>query len=372
MIDKQKLKVCLVDNMAPYYRKKIFSLIDSEYDCKCYFGYPYDGIKDLSLDFFKDAEYTPIITCIRSPLFWQVGLLKLLTRKDIDVILIGGGIINVSFWFMLIVHRLFHFGPKIYNWSHGMLRIRRWPRSTFEKIFYKMHDGIFVYGDRAIKIMKSQGIDGKKLFPIHNSLDYDEQIRLRDVFTDIYKRHFENNYSVLFFVGRLTPVKKLDMVFKALYLLKEKGCNLNFVLIGDGTQKNNLQVLSKKLGLMDRVWFYGACYNEEEKSELITNADLCVSPGNIGLTAIDSLMYGTPVVTMDNQDMQMPEHEAIKTGITGFFFKENDVQDLAKKIYMWFLNGYDRNLIRQNCYKEVDDFWNPYYQIKVIKENLKK
>ena len=56
----------------------------------------------------------------------------------------------------------------------------------------------------------------------------------------------------------------------------------------------------ENLNLQDQIWFYGACYDESKLGELIFNADLCVSPGNVGLTAVHSMGYGTPVITHNN------------------------------------------------------------------------
>ena len=53
---------------------------------------------------------------------------------------------------------------------------------------------------------------------------------------------------------------------------------------------------------------------------------------NVGLTAIHSLSFGTPVLTHNNFDNQMPEVQAINEGENGGFFIENDLEDLIKKI----------------------------------------
>lgn len=56
-------------------------------------------------------------------------------------------------------------------------------------------------------------------------------------------------------------------------------------------------------------------------AEFIYNADLCVSPGNVGLTAMHSLVFGCPVITHNCFEWQMPEFEAIQPGITGDFLR---------------------------------------------------
>jgi glycosyltransferase involved in cell wall biosynthesis len=142
--------------------------------------------------------------------------------------------------------------------------------------------------------------------------------------------------------------------------------------IGDGVQRANLEVLVKEKQLEDQVWFYGACYDEKVNAELIYNADLCVAPGNVGLTAMHTMVFGCPVVTHDDFTMQMPEFESIKPGITGDFFKYGNEEELCKTIENWFENkNYNRETIRKACYDEIDSSWTPDFQIKVIKDVIK-
>ena len=126
-------------------------------------------------------------------------------------------------------------------------------------------------------------------------------------------------------------------------------------------------------GLKDAVWFYGACYDEKTNAELIYNADVCVSPGNVGLTAMHCLMFGCPVITHNNFAMQMPEFESINNGVTGSFFNENDIDSLAGAIRNWFVaKGNQRGEVRIACYKEIDDNWTPDFEMNVLEQVLKQ
>ena len=109
--------------------------------------------------------------------------------------------------------------------------------------------------------------------------------------------------------------------------------------------------------------FFGEVYDESTLSELIYNSDICISPGNIGLTAIHCLSYGTPVVSHSNFDNQMPEVESIIVNENGFLFKENDENDLANKILYW-LNK--KKIKRENVRNIINEKYNPYYQKKII------
>ena len=89
-------------------------------------------------------------------------------------------------------------------------------------------------------------------------------------------------------------------------------------------------------------WYVGPLYDEATLGKFLYNADLCVSPGNVGLTAIHALTFGLPVISHDNYLAQMPEFEAITPGKTGMFFRENDSKDLYNKIIEFLENQSNR------------------------------
>lgn len=114
-------------------------------------------------------------------------------------------------------------------------------------------------------------------------------------------------------------MKKLDQIVEAVGILKQKGENYNIAFVGDGEIRQSLEVEVAKYQLQDNVWFYGPCFDEKINAELIYNADLCVAPGNIGLTAMHVLMFGCPAISHNNFKCQMPEFESIIPGHTGAF-----------------------------------------------------
>ena len=123
--------------------------------------------------------------------------------------------------------------------------------------------------------------------------------------------------------------------------------------------------------LSKQIWFYGSTYDEKELSGLLYNADLCVAPGNIGLTAMHAMVYGCPCISHNDFTRQMPEFEAIKEGVTGSFFQYGDTDNLASCINNWFsLHINDREVIRKNCYKEIEEHWNPHVQFDIIKHTI--
>lgn len=363
--------LCLIYNFAPHYRKGIFTLIDREYDCTWYFGDEKTDIKPLDLSLLHDAHIVNNRRIFGS-YYWQQGCFSLLFQKRFDTYFILGDTHSLTSWALLYAKKLLCPRKRIYVWTHGWYGKEGWLKRLMKKAYYKMTDGVFLYGNYARGLMIQNGFDGSKLFTLHNSLDYHRQLELRALCKDtgICRTHFNNANPNLVFIGRLTATKRLDLILDAMATLKDKGEYYNLILIGDGTEKTALQQKAEQLHIANNVWFYGACYDEAENAELIYNADLCVAPGNVGLTAMHSMVFGTPVATHDSFEWQMPEFESIQEGITGTFFKRNDVSSIATSISRWFSDHTDREAVRTACYHEIDTQWTPEFQISVIKEHL--
>ncbi|GHU67777.1 hypothetical protein FACS189413_03190 [Bacteroidia bacterium] len=345
--------------------------MDKELECDFVFGDKYLDVKKMDyslLSHFKKEVQNK--TFIKRPLYYQKGVLSLLNEDYTHYIMLGE-VVCISTWLMVWGARLK--GKKIYLWSHGWYGKESKIRIFITKFFFqRFASGFFLYGNYAKKLMMEGGLNPQKLHVVYNSLAYDEQIELRKKLknTDIYKVHFHNDCLNLIFVGRLTKVKQLDMLLYALLELNRQGLNYNLTLIGSGEMTQKLSDLAKELNVEDNVWFYGATYNEIEISKLIYNADLCVSSGNVGLTAMHAMVYGCPVITHDNFTWQMPEFEAIEKGKTGDFFKQNNIQSLVETIQKWFLQNLDRETVREKCYEIIDSKYNPHKQLETIKAVL--
>ena len=367
------MKLVLIYNFAQHYRTSIFRLIDQEYDCDFYFGDSYLNVKRMDYSLLKGIVIERSTKHIGS-WSYRPGIQKLLW-KDYDAYILLGESRSLSTWLFCIRARLFHPKKKVYFWSHGWYGKESKAERIVKKWFFKLpNGGSFLYGNYSRELMIKEGFNPEKLYVIHNSLAYDEQVTIRKQLTAslIYKEHFGNDNPNLMFVGRLTHIKKLDQALHAIALLKERCLNYNMTFIGGGETQDDLQKLASELGLEKNVWFYGPCYDEKELSGLIYNADLCVSPGNVGLTAMHTMVFGTPVLTHNDFPHQMPEFEAIHDGETGAFFKIDDVESLANGISKWFAEkGDKREVIRHACMKEIDENWTPQFQINVLKKHLR-
>ena len=87
-------------------------------------------------------------------------------------------------------------------------------------------------------------------------------------------------------------------------------------------KKKQLIRMAKNLCIDKQIDFIDATYKEVEIGSIFLKADLLVSPGNVGLNAVHALSYGTPVITHNNVNNQMPEHETIIENFNGCSIKK--------------------------------------------------
>lgn len=367
----EKKKICMFFNDLAVYRRAIYKMLDNEYDCEWYIEDVNTGVKEFDESDLKIVRRLPVRSI--GPFYIVKGLLSLL-KKDYDVYFVLGATRNLSLFFFCLLKRFFYYKKRIYFWTHGLYgKETKFELHLWKMPFLKLPDGIFTYGEYSKNLMISNGLNARKIFVIHNSLAYEEQLNLRKNLkpSNVYLDHFGNSNPVLVMIGRLNMRKHLDMLFLAVSQLKQKGESYNIVLIGDGEDKIKLINLAEETGLSNDTWFYGACYDEKTNAELLYNADLCIVPGDIGLTAIHSLMFGTPVVSHNCFKYQGPEFEAIIPSRTGDLYEYGSVEALGDCISKWFKEHDNREVVRRDCYNEIDINWNPYYQMKVVKNHLR-
>lgn len=361
------MKTCLIYNYAQHYRTNIFTLMDQNMNIDFYFGDKYLNVQKMDYSLLSN-KVTEVRNKWLGSIGWQTGVVKLVFKNYNTYIMLGEPMV-LSTWLVLLLGRLM--GKNIYFWTHGWYGKETKVKAIIKKIFFGLANGCLLYGNYARELMIKEGFNPQKLSVIHNSLLYDKQIRIRECLqkTDIFINYFKNNNPIVVFIGRLTAIKKLDQLLLAQELCAKRGFFFNVAFIGDGQIKTNLESLANTLGTIKNVWFYGPSYNEEELSNILYNADLCVAPGNIGLTAMHAMVYGCPCISHNDFKWQMPEFEAIKDGVTGTFFERDNINSLADSIENW-LKNFDRNKVRLSCFKEIDEEWNPHKQLDIIKKAI--
>lgn len=103
---------------------------------------------------------------------------------------------------------------------------------------------------------------------------------------------------VIIWVGRLDPVKGLDLLLHALAAMTQKR-NAHLLLVGDGSERTRLEALARSLQLQSRVHFLGP---RNDVPSLLKMADIFAFPSRTeGLpnALLEAMAAGKPIVTTD-------------------------------------------------------------------------
>ncbi len=372
---KKKPRVCFVLNIAPIYRKALLESLDSCVKVDFFFT---AGDSDMQIAVLTDiSELSGFKGYLKNKfkgikLVYQTGWFKLLFGKYDAFILTGNTGIR-SNWMLAILARLS--GKKVYLWSHGLHGAESFIERTKKLSLMKIASGLLLYGHYGKSKLIKQGYPAKKMTVVYNSLDTASQklLRGREENKLFLRNYFATDAPIALFLGRLTPQKSLHILIEAIGVLKLQKIECNAIIVGAGEIELSLRDKCKEVGVEDNFWFYGDCYDESMLATLLKCSTICVSPGNVGLTAMHALTYGIPVITHSTLTKQVPEFEAIIKGVTGDFFRYNDSIALADIMHVWIQKLADpkaKQECQEACYKMIDNCYNTESQTSIIEARI--
>jgi D-inositol-3-phosphate glycosyltransferase len=136
----------------------------------------------------------------------------------------------------------------------------------------------------------------------------------------------------ILFVGRLEPLKGLDVLFRAVAALENLG-NVTLNVVGgdeNSKEKSRLQSLASRMKLTQTVRFIGSV-SQEELPLHYNAADVCVLPSHyesFGLAALEAAACGRPVVASEVGGLP----SIVRNGSTGFLVEPKHSDSMAERL----------------------------------------
>lgn len=145
------------------------------------------------------------------------------------------------------------------------------------------------------------------------------------------QKKFKEDKNKILFLGRIAPIKNLEVLIKAMNLVKNKKILLE---IAGPSEKNyfiKLKNLIQELKLNNRVKFSLPIYNLKEKIAKIDSCQIFVLPSKTeGMPqSLVEAMAREKIVIGSNS---LAIRDLIKDGDNGFLFEFDAPKDLAEKI----------------------------------------
>lgn len=137
--------------------------------------------------------------------------------------------------------------------------------------------------------------------------------------------------SDIIFAGRLIREKHVELLVEAFAILSESQPSLRLRIIGDGPELDSVRELIQKRGLGNLVDMQGFVAEHDDLITHMKASKVCALPSTregFGITALEALACGLPVVTVDHPANAVRD---LITEETGFLCDLTD-EDLARAI----------------------------------------
>ena len=135
---------------------------------------------------------------------------------------------------------------------------------------------------------------------------------------------------VIGYVGRLAHNKGVDVLLKAAVQVNRQHPECHWLIVGDGSVREPLQVIAEQGDLANKVHFVGSLPRDAVYGAM-KGFDIAVVPSReegFGLTALEAMACGVPLVASDVDALR----EVVKDGETGLLFSPGDARALAESL----------------------------------------
>jgi glycosyltransferase involved in cell wall biosynthesis len=130
------------------------------------------------------------------------------------------------------------------------------------------------------------------------------------------------------FTGRLAPVKRLDLLLRALARVREILPGVTAVIVGDGELRGELERLCADLGLSASVSFVGY---QQDVAAWLTRARVFVLPSDsegLSLALMEAMRCGLPAIVSRTGDLD----DLVEHGVNGYLVSARTPEAFAEPI----------------------------------------
>lgn len=221
--------------------------------------------------------------------------------------------------------------------------------------YYKNADLVLSVNKTINDQLVSSGLNKTKCFVCPNSLDK----------LPIFKIKSKNNKNVRLVIGtigRLVKKKGFEDFVEALKILKKRNIKFKACIAGDGELFDHLKDVSKEI---NEIKFLGWVKN---KYKFYNDIDIFCQPSHFepfGLTIIEAMSYGLPVVSTDCDG---PREIIKNSGKHGFIVPINEPHNMANALEELLNDINKRNRVGLNARRHIEK----YYTIEKLQKLLFK
>lgn len=138
------------------------------------------------------------------------------------------------------------------------------------------------------------------------------------------------------YVGRVDPEKSISIVMRAFAKALEQVPEAEFLIVGDGTDRANLEELAKKLGIQEKVKFLGRVLPPDLEDLYKTGLFFATASETEtqGIVLIEAAATGLPLIAVDAGAVR----ELCRDGKNGILCRPRDEEAITEAMVKLFTN----------------------------------
>jgi len=172
-----------------------------------------------------------------------------------------------------------------------------------------------------------------------------------------FEKNLDHNHFQLICISRLVFYKNLDVVIKAINIVKQQIPKIKLIIIGSGPNENVLKKFASSLKLETNIEFKGYV-GVEEKMKLIKESAAMVFPSiceGFGLVILEAFSQSKPVLVSNVKPMS----DIINHNETGYTINPSDEMEWAKYIQKVIENPEQTDIMGKNGYDLLKSKYDP-------------
>lgn len=326
------IRVSFVEPSLAQYRVPFFRRLAAEPDLRLRLFYADSGRPNAAPDGFDATRVERrTMRVLGHPIYWQQSQLDAVNPESADVVSFDWDVHYASLVPALL--RAKRRGVATILWGHGTSRNdgtwKAWPRRAIARLA----DVIVTYAEPARQRLLEEGWPADRVFCASNAID---QAPVQAAYAEVRAGHADEAAAqraarevlglpaegpLLLFVSRLDATRRFDVLIEALAELAGEWPTIRLALVGEGgSERSRVEAQARSRGVLNRITFAGAEYNELKLAQWYAASDVVVHPGWLGLSVYHAMGHGRPVVTADDPRLHPPEAASVIHGETGLRF----------------------------------------------------
>jgi N-acetyl-alpha-D-glucosaminyl L-malate synthase BshA len=146
-------------------------------------------------------------------------------------------------------------------------------------------------------------------------------------------------------ISNFRKVKRVPDVIKIFHKIQQQ-LPAKLMMVGDGPEKEQAEMLCEQLGIQDKVIFFG---NSNEIDKILCFSDLFLLPSeteSFGLAALEAMACKVPVISSNSGGLP----EVNVEGVSGYLSNVGDLDDMALKAVKILENKETLAQFKHNAY----------------------